>query len=182
MVIRSAQPGDIFILLLPEEKTQPVAFPWQRRLQAQYGGQCTQPLHVSLQRFTCADPSYLTAFKNTLQAAISRVKPLSLEGIALQPLFSNFRQNYILKCRLQQNEAINSLAAMISQQLQQHNLTPDFPWCPELVTVLEDIDRTATDEILLHSPETLFVGSTLLLSRVVARNEYLPLWQWQLQG
>jgi hypothetical protein len=100
----------------------------------------------------------------------------------LQPLFSNFHQTYILKCRLQPNEALTSLAAIISQQLQQHNLAPDFPWQPALVTVLEDIDRAATDEILLPSPAPLFVGSTLLLSRVAARNEYLPLWQWQLQG
>lgn len=180
MTVSAAQPGDLFILLTPTAQAQTITPTWQKTWQARYGGQCTQPLHASLQRFSCTDPAQLTMLVDALQRTTVSIKAIPLVGIALQPLLSGFRQNTILKCRLQHHTALSTLATTIREQLTQHDLIPDFPWYPELVTVLEDIDPLPADEIRLHAPQPLFMGSQLVLSRVVARNTYTQLWQWQL--
>ncbi len=179
MAVRAAQLGDLFLLLLPAEQRQATTPTWQTMWQACYGGRYTQPLHVSLQRFRCADPAQLTALLETLPVATTAIDPIALTGIGLQPLLSHFRQNTILKCRLQPNTALHALADLMRVQLTQQNLIPDFPWYPDLVTVLEGIAPLPAREIMLDAPQPLFVGSQLLLSRVVARNHYLPLGQWQ---
>ncbi len=180
MVVRAAQPGDLFILLTPDEQTQATAPSWQKEWQARYGGRCTQPLHVSIQRFACAEPAQLAAFMDALQVATLSTKPIALTGIALQPLRSRFRQHTILKCRLQPNRALHALADLMRGQLTQHRLIPDFPWYPDLVTVLEDIDTMPEGETRLRAPQPRLIGSQLLLSRVIAQNIYLPLRQWRL--
>jgi len=180
MTLRAAQPGDLFLLLLPTADPQATPPIWQTEWQARYGGNCTQPLHVSIQRFTCTDPAQLPALADALQMATTAHKAIPVAGIALQPLLSGFRQNLILKCRLQQNAALHALSDLTRAQLTQQNLIPDFPWYPDLITVLEDIDPIPVGQILLPTPQPLFIGNELLLSRVIARNTYLPIRQWQL--
>jgi len=49
---RKAQPGDFFILLVPSAQELHHLRRWQSELQAQYGGQKVDFLHITCQRFT----------------------------------------------------------------------------------------------------------------------------------
>lgn len=179
---RPAVPGDIFILLTPASEPSAGDPEWPNTVQQSYGGEHTKPLHVSLQRFICPDPAQLTAFLDGLQAATVTLRPIPVEGMALQPLYSAFRQQMILKCRILVSDPLRNLADIILHQMQAHHLEAILPWYSELVTLLEGIERVPTEQrIILPNAMLLFVGHQILISRIVAPGQYHTLRQWQFQ-
>lgn len=178
---RPAAPGDIFVLLTPAS-TLIEENDWQCALQAKYGGSVPQPLHVSLQRFICPDPAQLAAFLDGLQAITSTLLPIPIEGCELQPLYSAFRQNTILKCRILVHEPLCALEDLVLHQMKAHHLEPDFHWHSALITVMEGIENApAEPTIILPNLLRLFIGQQILISRIVAPGQYQSLRQWQLQ-
>lgn len=176
---RAAAPGDIFVLLMPDDNTGATPA-WQCALQEQYGGRITAPLHVTLQRFTCSDLKKVEMLQERLQPAIATFLPISVMGSDMTPLYSNFRHNHILKCRLQRNDSLQALTEEVANQLRALALTAHYPssWSGELVTVLEGIEPPPTDFVIpLSAPTQFFVGTQLLISRVVGPDHYEQLYQ-----
>lgn len=181
--MRSAKIGDHFVLLIPTRTEPAVAFAWQRAFQRQFGGDCTDPLHVSLQRFTPADPVSLTTFAQALRSATATLPPLALTAVDLRPLYSRFRDRYVLKCRVALVEPLQLLSSRVQQSLVAAGLKGDYRRVMVLVTVLEGIMRPITLAVQpLPTPLSLFVGGTLVISRITGPEMYEELFSWSLNA
>ncbi len=177
--MRTAKIGDHFVLLIPTQTAPAVDFAWQRACQRQFGGDCTDPLHVSLQRFSPTDPASLTIFAQALCRATATLPPLALTGVALRPLYSRFRDRYVLKCRVALAEPLQLLSTTVHQCLATAGLKGDYRRIMVLVTVLEGIMRPITlDAQPLPAPLPLFVGGTLVISRITGPEMYEELFSW----
>ncbi len=179
--MRAAQTDDIFVLLTPSAPLTNAEIAWQNQWQRIHGGIRTDPLHVSLQRFVCADEAQLTAVVNALQTATAQLAPVQIEGVDLRSFHSAFRGKEILKCRAERTEALQRLDAIVRRTVLQNGLRPDYQEPVELITVLEGITEAliATPQPL-PSPQPLFVGSRLVVSRVVGQEEYELIRAWEL--
>ncbi|MEZ4621001.1 MAG: hypothetical protein R2867_36625 [Caldilineaceae bacterium] len=181
--MRSAQSGDIFVLLTPSPTLSSSDFPWQLAWQARYGGTITDPLHVSLQRFICPDEEQLGEVIRALQAATTRCTPLPLVGVDVRPLYSAFREKYILKCRTERTSALQSLDDLINTLLETHGLTPHYRKLAVLITVLEAIAKPVSmSPQPLPMPQPLFIGCQLVVSRVTGQERYDMIAQWDMHG
>lgn len=179
--MRAATTGDFFVLLLPTAPLTSAEIAWQTHWQQIHGGSRTDPLHVSLQRFTCADEAQLTAVVNALQRATAQLTPVRIVGVDLRSFYSAFRGKEILKCRAERTEPLQRLDALVRGTLLQNGLIPQYQEPVELITVLEGItEGHVPTPQPLPFPQPLFVGSRLVVSRVIGQEEYALIRTWEL--
>src|SRR5713101_7094128 len=96
-VTRSAQPGDICVLLRPVVFENKVIRRHQAALQAIFGGQVTEDLHLTCQRFEVASPETLSALTADLQSVAKATPPIPLMATHVVPFYSRFRKGHLLK-------------------------------------------------------------------------------------
>ncbi len=179
--MRKAQRDDLFVLLTPAASVTSADLTWQQQWQATYGGHCTDPLHVSLQRFVCPPAAPLHALIEALQRATAKFAPLSLVGVDLRPLYSAYRDNYVLKCRVQRSAVLEALNSTVRQTILAHQIRPHYNRLAVLVTVLEDIGSPASlAPHPLPVPLSLCTAARLLVSRVTGQEEYEHIASWDL--
>jgi hypothetical protein len=179
--MRIAKTGDIFVLLTPTPNLTADDFAWQNKWQGDFGGSRTDPLHVSLQRFVCPNDVILEHFINTLRAATAPLAPLSLAGVDLRPLYSAFREKYILKCRVNRDEPFQALDTIIRQTILESGQQPHYRHLAVLITVLEGIAKPISlAPKALPIPVPLFVGSHLVVSQIVGQEQYEFIAEWDL--
>ncbi len=171
-VIDAAQAGDVCALLIPSYAESIALKSRLKELHHRYGGEVASPLHLTCQRFR-ADAKQLELLKPRLIRLVSRTSPIPLMGQNLEPLYSTFRQQEILKCRISPTEALTSFIERLNGELEELNINPHFPWVSELVTLLEDIQVG-----LLRKedyPSRLFWGQRLVLTQIKAPGRYKAL-------
>lgn len=97
---RIAQPGDLFILLVPDQDDQQRLQSWQDDLQARYGGQQIQPIHVTAARFTPQNGLGWRDCAQPLRAILRQQSSLELQTDALVQFFAPYWQSLVLRWRV----------------------------------------------------------------------------------
>ncbi|MCB0061717.1 MAG: hypothetical protein KDE19_06365, partial [Caldilineaceae bacterium] len=157
--------------------------PWQTAWQTALGGRCTHPLHVSLQRFVCPEAKRLEQLISALHIATATLPPVQLTAVDIRRFYSAFREAHILKCRVQRDEPLQNLDALVRQVVVANGLHPHYRNLAVLVTVLEGIAKPVSPTPdPLPEPMPLFVGSRMVVSRVTGKEVYDVLADWQLHG
>lgn len=181
--MRTAKTGDIFVLLTPPLQLTTADFPWQRAWQRSHGGNCTAPLHVSLQRFVCPTEAVLDQSISALQSATAAMLPLSLVGVDIRPLYSSFRKKHVLKCRVRRDAPLQALDDLVRQTVSGIGQDPHYRHLAVLVTVLEDIAKPPSlAPEPLPTPVPLFIGSRIAVSRIVGQELYEVIAEWELSA
>jgi hypothetical protein len=170
---RPAQPGDYYLLLVPEDAA--VTLAWQRPLQQRFGGRCTQPVHISLQRLVCENESRIQQIANVVKTSLLPISSIPINGRFLFPLYSQFRRENILKCEAERPSDLVQFTQAVNQILARLEIKTTFTAASTWITVLEDIDESARGRIFF--PEPLFMATRLLCSQVVGTSRYRDVWQ-----
>ena len=170
---RPARVGDYYLLLVPTDTA--VTLAWQRPLQRRFGGQVTDPVHVSLQRFVGKDEVRVRHLADTLKSSLLPYPPIPINGRVLFPLYSQFRREYILKCEAERPYSLVHLTRTINQILIRFKMETTFATASTWITVLEGIDDMDADYIAF--PQPLFTATRLLCSQIVGTGRYRDVWQ-----
>jgi len=171
-VVDAAQTGDICALLIPSYGESIALKSRLKDLHKRYGGEIASPLHLTCQRFR-ATTEQLEQLKPRLIRLATATPPLPLMGQNLEPFYSTFRQQEILKCRITPTEKLVHFVTKLSEELEDLGIDPHFPWVSELVTLFEDIQVG-----LLRKedyPQRLFWGQRLVLTQIKAPGRYKAL-------
>jgi hypothetical protein len=169
--LRPAQIGDICLLIEPDPQADITALhQHQQRLCQQFGGTPIHHIHLTCQRFACADDAQLHEFVDVLTQGFATTVPFPLQAVALEPLAVPVLQTTILKWRIAVTPALlrfNTMAAdaLVSSGLVSH-YAPGFT--SSLVAALRDLpaDLPAAQ---LHDPQLpyqLFDAAQLILSQI----------------
>lgn len=166
--LHEAQTGDLCLLLAPTYSQSPVIRIQLADLQRQFGGEIVAPLHVTCQRFRASD-TQLAALKPRLEAFAKTAEPIHVCGERLEPFYSTFRAQEILKCHLEPNPTLDHFRAALAQRLEavgiaQQNAEPDP------VTMLEGITINHLNTFGFR--RKLFIGQRLLLTRTRSPGHY----------
>jgi len=176
--IRTAQPGDVFVLLTPDPDEALDVRRRQLALQATLGGRVSAPVHLTSQRFEVPDDQPLSEVLEALQTALQTLPAFALTATSFIPLFSRFRQTYILKWCTQESPALRQLGALLESTLVTTRATPHFRysagWIATLITALEGLPGLPDDSRLdmVEFPHHLFVARHVLVTRLRAQREF----------
>jgi len=98
---RAAQPGDIFLLLIPPSKDKERLSCEQLDFQAQFGGQPVEPIHVTVERFSPDNQQLPQECVANLRENLSEMKSFPIMGDAIIQFFAPYWQSYVLRWRVQ---------------------------------------------------------------------------------
>lgn len=186
--IRTAQSGDVFVLLTPAHNDDYEVRRRQRALQATLGGRITEPAHLTCQRFEVPDDQELTTVLAALKAALQPLPAIPLTATGFIPFFSRFRQNNILKWSIQEQPTLRQLGALLESTLVQARATPHFRysagWVATLITALEGLPDMPDDSKLdtTHFPYDLFVARDVLVTQLQEHREFETIMRFPLLG
>lgn len=102
---RAAQPGDIFLLLIPSGEDLERLRHEQRAMQVQYGGHPVEPIHITVERFSPQEPQLPRECVTKLRDSLAAVQPFSIEANAIIQFLAPYWQSYVLRWRVQQSSA-----------------------------------------------------------------------------
>ena len=170
--VDAAQPGDICALLIPDY-TEAVKLKLRlKALQARFGGQIATPLHLTCQRFR-AEAEDLEKLKPSLVRLVSATPAIKLEAKSIEPFYSTFHEQELLKCRIDSSAELQDFVEKLSAELKEMGIVPHFPWVSELVTLLEDIQVSRLQ--LEEMGEPFFTAQRLVLTQIKAPGRYKAL-------
>lgn len=99
---RIAQPGDVFFLLVPTGADLERLQQQQRDLQARFGGQLVEPIHVTVERFSPENGQLAGQCLTRLHETLSAVRPFPLFTDMLIQFFAPYWQRPVLRWRIQE--------------------------------------------------------------------------------
>jgi hypothetical protein len=164
-----AQPGDICLLLVPDSQELERLREHLLNLQAAYGGEIVENLHVTCQRFRPDNAAHLAHITAGLVSELSSVKPFSLTPGSVITFRSEFWQSSVARWAVQTSPAWKSFLYGIDRILLEMSCAPHYPADKiPTCTALEDIsmDETAHEKPKLVLPEALFEARKVLFSRI----------------
>jgi len=169
---RAAQVGDLCVLLVPTHSQSPVIRTQLADLQRQFGGEIVAPLHVTCQRFSATDEQ-LEALKPHLSALCERSAPIHVVGKRLEPFYSTFRAQEILKCHLAANSNLTKFISDVKASMSAAGIGAHYEASDSPITLLEGVKINRLN--VFEFRRKLFIGQRLLLTRIKSPGHYSTL-------
>jgi len=123
---RKAQPGDLFILLVPSAQELHHLRRWQSELQAQYGGQKVDFLHITCQRFTPhngqSEESCIKSLKNYLNDSQS----FTIFTDKIIHFYAPYWEKMVLRWRVQDTGEFKLFRSRLAAVLSKNNCHSHF--------------------------------------------------------
>jgi hypothetical protein len=102
MTHRTAQPGDIFLLLVPSAQELHQLRQWQYKFRERYGGQPVEFIHITCQRFSPGPYSLEVPCIEQLKNDIQNSQPFKINTDRLIQFYAPYWQRYVLRWRVQE--------------------------------------------------------------------------------
>ena len=166
-----ARVGDICAFILPSYTEAKSIRSQLTALQLRYGGEAAD-LKLLSQRFR-ANTTQLELLKLHLSKLATATAPLAVKGERIEPFYSTFHEQELLKCQVRSNRALELFFEAFSQVLLELNIEPQISSAPTRLTLLEDVHMKRLQQEGYR--RLLFVGQRLVLARVKAPGHYSEL-------
>jgi 2'-5' RNA ligase len=164
----SAQPGDLFVLLEPDDAGRAMVRARQEALRARHGGRLQGHIHLTCQRFSVADERPLEPIVARLQAVLSAHGPIPVLMADLIAFRSPFWQTRLLRWQIEPIPALVALRETIDRTLRDLDIAPHHPSIDFHITAVEEVDEhlNAATDLAAEAPPILFVARQVVLSRL----------------
>lgn len=185
--IRPTRTGDICVLLEPSDRVELKKLRrYQNALQARFGGQPAEVIHLTCQRFEIQREDQLKGLVKNLLLSRNEVKPFPIIAVSLSALHEEYRNTNILKWCVQVTDDLLRFLAYIENGLLASGILPlQKSWfVPTLVTALVGSSNIDLENQLgeLKFPQHLYYASQFQLSKICAPSEFEILTTIQLFG
>lgn len=166
----TATTGDICILL-SERSPSPDDREWLRWLQNRLGGFQTENLHVTCHRIRFRDDETKYEYCRSVALSLSDIAPIEIHGGRLVPVFSDFRNTWIVKCNSHLSDELRNVFDTLDAiteptgALTAFEHKPDHTCVP--ITVLEGIESIPDPEIELGDMnQPIFTANRLVITEI----------------
>jgi hypothetical protein len=183
--------GDICVLI-SESESNGHRPEWQESLRHRFGGVCTKPIHLTLQRIPVEQAPDGGRVVEAMRHALSGIPPLVISGSRLEAIHSPFRGSWIAKLRVGATDAVVATRTAVADAMDALDLTGAVPYLTlgqtAPVTVLELMnppesgwrEAEGAPFVTLSEPPTVRLG-TVTISRIRAAFDYEIVETWLLQ-
>jgi hypothetical protein len=168
---RAAKAGDICLLLVPSRPASSEVTAFLEGLRREFGGRIVEPLHVTIDRVGAVDSDGIVP---AVRECLPRLRRAAIRGDGLFVLRSEYRGADVLKLDVARDEALDHDIDVLRDALRLAKLQPVYGDEHSMtVTALERIERDAVlDAAAAGLPADLFVGDTILVSRILGVGRY----------
>jgi hypothetical protein len=148
----------------------------QTALQGLYGGSLIKHVHLTCQRFACADEGLVREFVQRLRQIVAEVVPFALTALSLETRYVQVRKTNVLKWRVEETAELRRFAGLLEEALEETGIaslyTPGFVAC--LVTALREVPEPGAGELAryVELPYPLFDVGKVILSRILGPNAF----------
>ena len=122
----TAQPGDIFLLLVPIGNDLKRLRGEQLSWQVRYGGHPVEPIHITVERFTPTNDQLPQDCVRTLHKRIFEIESFPIEADGIIQFFAPYWQSYVLRWRVHASPAWIDFRERLKVALEQINCPSHF--------------------------------------------------------
>jgi hypothetical protein len=175
---RTAEPGDVCVLLEPTEDEIAMLRQLQASLQSLFGGRPHERVHLTCQRFELREERLLPDIIQRLRTGLATIKPFPITAVSLVQVQHQFWRSRLLRWHIQVTSDVQRFAQLVKDSLAAAGVTPHFSpafgWVPTVVTALEAIPKVDTDHHLgdVTFPQYLFTGRQVVLSKIIGQRQF----------
>jgi hypothetical protein len=175
MLPRVAQPGDLFILLVPNGEELVSLQQWQMDLQSQYGGRRVEPMHITVERFSPEHTTFAGDCLTILRPILEMVKPFPIFSDQLIQFYAPYWQQHVLRWRVQETPGWLAFKEITTLALAEvgcpsHFVRERHATCTALFLESEaDLDSNPPG---IHFPASLFTAREVLISLLEAPEQF----------
>jgi hypothetical protein len=172
---RVAQPGDIFILLVPPAQELHQLRQWQAELQARYGGEPVSHIHVTSQRFTPHQGQLEERCVEQVISDLQGIPSFSLNTDMLVHFYAPYWNTNVLRWRVQETSAYAEFRDILDETLLKIDCPSHFNRQRHATCTLLNLDH----EVDLKDnppnrqyPAHLFTAREVLISQLVENDDF----------
>jgi len=170
VTVRAAQAGDVCLLLVPSRPATPEVNAFLEGLRREFGGRIVEPLHVTIDRIGAVDTDDIVP---AIRECLPRLRRAAIRANDMFVLRSEYRGADVLKLDVARDEALDHDIDVLRAALRLARLQPMYGDEHSMtVTALERIERHASLDAAAGLPTDLFVGDTILVSRILGVGRY----------
>jgi hypothetical protein len=183
---RPAQPGDMFVLLVPSEDELPGLLQRQSVLQARFGGRPQKELHLTCQRFSLPGDRPTEDVVRQLETRLSVPDPFPIVALDVMQYPSSFWCTSVLLWRVPFAGALYRLCVLVDGVLADYGAELHYPFSassePKHVTVLRGVPQADLDGYQPDAPypHHLFFARIAVCSRLKEQSAFEILARWPL--
>ncbi|MGD2179011.1 MAG: hypothetical protein PVG71_14450 [Anaerolineae bacterium] len=185
---RTAEPGDVCVLVEPTGDDVSEVRRQQRELQGVLGGRIHEPVHLTVQRFRLGDGRPWQELMRHLLTELGALRSFSVVAVSLAQMEHPFWGSRLLRWRIGATAGLRAFCKAVEGLLFERGIVPHFPleggWEPQYVTALEEIEAGELDgrRDVLRFPCRLFEARRVVLSRVEGQRRFRTLGESGLEG
>jgi len=169
MAQRAAQPGDIFLLLVPSAQELHQFHQWQNELSQRYGGQPVEFIHITCQRFSPgADRLEIPCIEH-LTNDLQNTRPFKIFADLLIQFYAPYWHRYVLRWRVQETELYSQFRERLNTILNKINCQSHFDRQRHATCTLLNLDEKIDLEFntpKISLPTILFTAKFLWVSKL----------------
>jgi hypothetical protein len=172
---RIAQPGDVFLLLIPIGSDLERLQLWQSELNSIYGGQIANFIHITCQRFSPEEDKFEVECITRLEQAFHNLASFPIFTDKIIQFYAPYWGRYVLRWQVQETETYKSFRNLMDSVLSKLK-------CPSHFSQLRHASCTALDlnnkqdfiKVAKNRkfPEYLFTAKELLVSKLHPDNQF----------
>jgi hypothetical protein len=172
--VSTAQPGDICVLLMPEQADLPVVRKMQEELVATYGGWLVPEVHITCQRFRIDQPGSLDEYLLRLRTLLGRLTDFPIFARGLVQFEAAFWQTNVLRWEVEVTEEFEQFIRLLDEAIRETELVPDYPHdVPFTCSAVDLIEMVKLDEPATPVfPRKLFHARRAIFSKVLGFNDF----------
>ncbi len=172
---RIAQPGDIFLLLVPSAQELHLLRQWQAELQDRYGGWIVDHVHVTSQRFTPRQDQHAEPCIDPLIEELQKLKTFPIFTDMLIQFYSPFGGTHVLRWRVKETDYYAEFRDKLDNILLKINCPSHFDrlrhaTCTAL-NLEHKVELTAKTPGRIF-PAHLFNAREILISQLTDKNNF----------
>ena len=173
-ILRSAQPGDICVLLLPEPADLIEIRRLQDRLVKTFGGWIAPEVHITCQRFEPPQTRSLDELVLRLRANLARQQSFLVQAARLVQFEAPFWQTHVLRWEIQSTPGFSTFIQGLDDALVESGLEPHYPHDAPFTCSALDLLNPVHLELAppAEYPLDLFQARRAVFSRVLGMNDF----------
>lgn len=166
---QAAQPGDIFLLLVPSAQELHRLITWQSGLQARFGGRAVPDPHITCQRFTPGPGKTTHDCVRQLADDLGSIRTFQIYTDRLIQFYAPYWRTHVLRWRIQESDEYAEFRDRLDRALQLSRCPSHFNRRRHASCTAIELDhptRVAIQPAESGFPIPLFLAQTLWISEL----------------
>ena len=168
-MVRTALPGDYFLIASPEGDELRRVLELQREVAEAVGGQIVDDIHLTLQRFEIANPSMEDATVDAIAGAVADQKPPDVIASRLFTSLHRYFNRNSIRWDIESTQDLGRLTLLTAQAImhvggKSHWPNADAPIAQFMTAVWTDAEAVIPDPVLKTYPKRIMGVSRLIVT------------------